>query len=47
MVLEAAFNGRADVLVTFNRGDFSGITESFGLNVMTLPEFYQRIFGGM
>ena len=33
MVLEAAVNGRADVIVTFNRRDFEGGTARFGIAV--------------
>ena len=33
MVLEAAVNGRADRLVTFNRRDFAGVGERFGVVV--------------
>ena len=35
MVLEAALNGRADGLVTFNSGHFNGPAQRFGLVVMT------------
>lgn len=31
MVLEAAINGRAEALVTFNPRHFAGVTEQFGL----------------
>jgi putative PIN family toxin of toxin-antitoxin system len=34
MVLEAAINGQADALVTFNLRDFVGTAERFGLAVM-------------
>jgi putative PIN family toxin of toxin-antitoxin system len=34
MVLEAAVNGRADALVTFNQRDFAGGAERFGLAVV-------------
>lgn len=35
MVLEAAINGHADLLVTFNMRDFRGITSSFGIRAVT------------
>ena len=34
MVLEAAVNGRADALVTFNIRDFAGVAEQFGVAVL-------------
>ena len=35
MVLEAAVNGNADAIVTFNRRDFAGATEAFGTPVLS------------
>lgn len=35
MVLETAVGGRAQVLVTFNRSDFAGVNERFGIEVLT------------
>jgi putative PIN family toxin of toxin-antitoxin system len=34
MVLEAAINGRADAIVTFNRRDFAGRVERFGIGLL-------------
>jgi predicted nucleic acid-binding protein len=42
MVLEAAVNGRADVLVTFNIRDFSGGAKNFGLAVLSPGEALRR-----
>ena len=38
MVLEAAVNGRADAIVTFNRRDFSAAAEQFGIPVLSPGE---------
>jgi putative PIN family toxin of toxin-antitoxin system len=35
MVLEAAINGRADAIITFNARDFGVIPERFGIRVIT------------
>jgi predicted nucleic acid-binding protein len=35
MVLEAAVNGQADALVTFNTRDFAGVAERFGVAVLS------------
>jgi putative PIN family toxin of toxin-antitoxin system len=43
MVLEAAVNGRADVLVTFNRRDFGSAPEQFGIEVLLPREALARI----
>ena len=42
MVLEAAVNGRADALVTFNRRDFSGVAERFGIRVLSPGDTLSR-----
>jgi putative PIN family toxin of toxin-antitoxin system len=42
MVLEAAVNGRADALVTFNIRDFSRGAERFGLTVLSPGEALRR-----
>ncbi len=34
MILEAAVNGNADVLVTFNIRDYPGVFEKFGIEVL-------------
>lgn len=43
MVLEAAVNGRADALVTFNVRDFGSTPEKFGIEVMMPSEAIRRI----
>jgi putative PIN family toxin of toxin-antitoxin system len=43
MVLEAAVNGRADVLVTFNRRDYGSAPERFGVEVLLPREALARI----
>jgi len=43
MVLEAAVNGRADALVTFNRRDFGPAPEQFGVAVLLPREALARI----
>ena len=35
LVLEAAVNGRADAIVTFNRKDFGAVPARFGVEVLT------------
>jgi len=43
MVLEAAVNGRADALVTFNRRDFARAAERFGIAVLSPSEALTRL----
>jgi len=43
MVLEAAVNGHADALVTFNRRDFGTAPERFGVHVLLPREALMRI----
>ena len=43
MVLEAAVNGRADALVTFNARDFGTVPEAFGLEVLLPRQALRRI----
>jgi predicted nucleic acid-binding protein len=43
MVLEAAINGRADVLVTFNIRDFGTAPSNFGVKVLLPREAVRRI----
>jgi hypothetical protein len=38
MVLEAAMNGRADLLVTLNRRHFASVPAHFGVNVVSPAE---------
>jgi len=42
-VLEAAVNGHADAIVTFNRRDFAVVAATFGLDIMTPAEAIVRI----
>jgi predicted nucleic acid-binding protein len=41
MVLEAAFNGRADALVTQNGRDFLPAASLFGISVLTPAAFLE------
>lgn len=43
MVLEAAVNGRAHALVTFNVRDFGAVPERFGIEVLIPREAIRRI----
>jgi predicted nucleic acid-binding protein len=43
MVLEAAVNGQADGLVTFNIRDFDGVAEQFGIAVLLPGEAVKRL----
>lgn len=43
MVLEAAINGRADAIVTFNARDFAPAAQQFGLSVLTPAETLKRV----
>jgi putative PIN family toxin of toxin-antitoxin system len=42
MVLEAAVNGRADAIVTFNARDFAGV-EEFAIELLTPREILRRM----
>jgi predicted nucleic acid-binding protein len=43
LVVETAVNGRAKLIVTFNRRDFEPATVRFGLEVMTPAETVRRL----
>lgn len=43
MVLEAAINGRADAVVTFNRRDFGDAPGRFGIAVLSPQEALRRM----
>jgi putative PIN family toxin of toxin-antitoxin system len=43
MVLEAAVNGRADAIVTFNLRDFGSIPNNFGIEVLKPSEALKRL----
>lgn len=42
LVLEAAVNGRADAIVTFNRADYGAAPQRFGIEVLRPAEVLQR-----
>ena len=43
MVLEAAINGQADALVTYNVADFAGAAERFGIPVLRPGELLKKV----
>jgi predicted nucleic acid-binding protein len=43
LILEAAVNGRAEMIVTFNRRDFGQAPSRFGVDVVTPAEAIGRI----
>ncbi len=43
MVLDAAINGHADAIVTFNRRDFGGVPREFGIEVVLPRDVIRRI----
>ena len=43
MVLEAAINGRADALVTYNIADFAGMAERFRIALMRPAELLKKV----
>jgi putative PIN family toxin of toxin-antitoxin system len=43
MVLEAAVNGQADAIVTFNRRDFGDAPQSFGVRVLLPRDAYRSL----
>ncbi|MER9063885.1 hypothetical protein [Mesorhizobium sp. M0698] len=43
MVLEAAVNGRADAIVTFNLRDFGKVAERFSIMVLSPGEALRRL----
>ena len=45
MVLEAAVNGKADAIVTFNLRDFSIVPEKFGIELLKPGEVLKRMRG--
>ena len=45
MVLEAAVNGQAHAIVTFNRRDFSPAIEKFGIEVLSPGAAVERLGG--
>ena len=45
MVLETAVNGRADLLVTFNRRHFEAASATFGIDIESPAETVRRLRG--
>jgi predicted nucleic acid-binding protein len=43
MVLEAAVNGRADALVTFNRRDYGAAPGRFGIEILRPADVLRRM----
>jgi putative PIN family toxin of toxin-antitoxin system len=43
MVLDAAINGHADAIVTFNRRDYGGVPDEFGIAVLAPRDALKRI----
>jgi predicted nucleic acid-binding protein len=43
MALEAAVNGRANAIVTFNARDFGGVTARFGIDLLKPAEAVRRV----
>jgi len=43
MVLESVVNGRADLLVTFNREDFTAAAKAFALEIVRPSEALRRL----
>jgi predicted nucleic acid-binding protein len=43
LVLEAAVNGRADAIATFNRRHFRGAAERFGIDILLPSEAIRRV----
>ena len=43
MILEAAINGRADALVTYNVADFAGVAERFGVAVLRPHDLLRKV----
>jgi len=43
MVLETAFNGNCDYIVTYNSKDFQGVYEKFAIKIITPKEFLKIV----
>ena len=43
MLIEAAINGRADALVTYNTTDFVGAGQRFGIRVLSPAELLKKV----
>jgi hypothetical protein len=42
-VLETAYHGKADVIVTFNRRDFAAAAKRFGIDTISPAEARERL----
>ena len=43
MVLETAFNGKCDYIITYNLKDFHGVKDKFGIQIITPKEFLKKV----
>ncbi len=43
MILEAAINGEADALITYNLADFAGVGERFKIPVLSPPDLLRKV----
>jgi hypothetical protein len=43
MVLEAAVNGQAEAIATFNARDFGGVADTFAIELLTPSEILRRM----
>ena len=43
MVLEVAFNAKADYIITHNIKDFKGVEENFNIHIITPKDFLSKI----
>ena len=43
MVLETAFNGNCNYIITYNIKDFKGVQEKFAIQIITPKEFLKKI----
>lgn len=43
MILEAAINGEADALITYNLADFAGVGERFRIPVLGPPDLLRKV----
>lgn len=43
LVLEAAVNGQANAIVTFNRRDFAPVPGAFGIDVLTPAQMIRKV----
>ena len=43
LLLDAAVNGQADAIATFNRRDYGSVPEEFGISVMAPRDVLKKI----